>query len=121
MAKLKNISSAIVYSTEHGRVCPACSQPIADCICSRKKATTAGDGFVRIGRETKGRKGKGVTTISGVPLDSSGLLELGKELKRKCGSGGTVKEGIIEIQGDHRDMLIEELQKRGWRVKRCGG
>ncbi len=77
--------------------------------------------MVRVGRETKGRKGKGVTTIAGVPLDSSGLVALGKELKRKCGSGGTVKEGIIEIQGDHRDMLIAELQKRGWRVKRCGG
>ena len=80
-----------------------------------------GDGIVRIGRETKGRKGKGVTIISGVPLDPPGLLALGKELKKRCGSGGTVKDGIIEIQGDHRDMLLEELQKRGWKVKRCGG
>lgn len=121
MAKLKNISSPTVYSTEHGRVCPACNKPIAGCICSKKKAVTVGDGVVRIGRETKGRKGKGVTTISGVPLDLPGLLELGKALKRRCGSGGTVKDGIIEIQGDHRDMLLEELQKHGWQVKRCGG
>lgn len=121
MAKLKNISTPTVYSTEHGRVCPACSKAVAGCICSKKKSVTAGDGIVRIGRETKGRKGKGVTTISGVPLDPSGLLVLGKELKKRCGSGGTVKEGIIEIQGDHRDILLEELQKRGYRVKRCGG
>jgi translation initiation factor 1 len=62
-----------------------------------------------------------VTIITGVPLDHSGLLALGKDLKKRCGSGGTVKEGTIEIQGDHRDMLFEELQKRGWRVKRSGG
>lgn len=62
-----------------------------------------------------------MTTISGVPLDPSGLLVLGKELKKRCGSGGTVKDGIIEIQGDHRDMLLEDLHKRGYRVKRCGG
>lgn len=110
-----------VYSTEHGRVCPACSKPVADCICNKKKSVTAGDKIVRIGRETKGRKGKAVTTISGLPLDPPGVLALGKELKRRCGSGGTVKEGVIEIQGDHRDMLFEELQKRGWRVKCCGG
>ncbi len=81
----------------------------------------AGDGIVRLGRETKGRKGKGVTTIAGVPLDPSGLSALAKELKKRCGSGGTVKESTIEIQGDHRDVLFEELSKRGWRVKRCGG
>lgn len=107
-----------VYSTEHGRVCPACGKPLAGCVCSKEKSVTAGDGIVRIGRETKGRKGKGVTIIYGLPLDPTGLLALGKELKKRCGSGGTVKEGIIEIQGDHRDKLIEELQNRGWRVKR---
>lgn len=107
-----------VYSTEHGRVCPACSKPQAGCVCSKKKPVVAGDGIVRIGLETKGRKGKGVTIIYGLPLDPSGLQVLGKELKKRCGSGGTVKEGSIEIQGDHRDKLIEELQKRGWRVKR---
>ncbi len=121
MAKFTKSSNPIVYSTESGRVCPACNKPVAGCVCSKKKPTTAGDGIVRVGRETKGRKGKGVTTISGVPLDPPGLLALGKELKKRCGSGGTVKDGILEIQGDHRDMLLEELQKRGYRVKRCGG
>jgi translation initiation factor 1 len=121
MVKLKKTSSLTVYSTEHGRICPACNKPITGCLCNRKKSAIAGDGIVRIGRETKGRKGKGVTIISGVPVDSSSLVELGKELKKRCGSGGTVKEGIIEIQGDHRDKIFEELQKRGWQVKRCGG
>jgi translation initiation factor 1 len=110
-----------VYSTEHGRLCPDCSKPVADCVCRTQKDSQTGDGVVRIGRQTKGRKGKGVTTISGVPLDSASLKVLGKELKRRCGSGGTVKDGIVEIQGDHRELLFEELQKRGWQVKRSGG
>lgn len=120
---MKNRLTPTVYSTEHGRVCPECGKPSSSCSCSQGKrnSTPAGDGIVRVGRETKGRKGKGVTIISGVPLDAAGLLALGKELKKRCGSGGTVKDGIIEVQGDHRDMLIEELQQRGWKVKRCGG
>lgn len=121
MAILKNKTQPTVYSTEHGRMCPACGRPVAGCVCRQQKSVGAGDGVVRVGRETKGRRGKGVTTISGVPLDEAGLLELGKELKKRSGSGGTVKEGVIEVQGDHRDVLIEELKKRGWQVKRCGG
>lgn len=115
--KLKKKLYPTVYSTEHGRICPACSNPLVSCVCGKKKSVIIGDGIIRIGLETKGRKGKGVTVIYGLPLDPSGLLALGKELKKSCGSGGTVKEGIIEIQGDHRDKLIEELQKRGCRVK----
>ncbi len=111
----------MVYSTEHGRVCPDCSQPIAGCLCRGKQPVGMGDGVVRICRETKGRKGKGVTVISGVPLDHPGLLELAQDLKKRCGSGGTVKDGRIEIQGDHRSLLLEVLQKNGWRVKFCGG
>jgi translation initiation factor 1 len=76
---------------------------------------------VRVARETKGRKGKGVTLVSGVPLPLEGLKALAKELKQKCGTGGTLKEGVIEIQGDHRDALIELLKARGWTVKRSGG
>ncbi len=74
-----------------------------------------------MGRETKGRKGKGVTVITGVPLPLTELKELGKALKKLCGSGGTVKDGVIEIQGDHRDRLVAELATRGWTVKRAGG
>ena len=117
----KNNQSPTVYSTEQGRICPDCGKAVAGCICGKNKHLNATDGIVRIGRETKGRKGKGVTLISGVPLDQTGVQELGKELKKRCGSGGTVKDGIIEIQGDHRDQLYEILHKRGWVVKRCGG
>jgi translation initiation factor 1 len=120
MAKRKNTNSGIVYSTEHGKMCPACSRPVSDCTC-RKKWAPKGDGIVRVGRETKGRKGKGVTLISGVPLDHEAIKDLGKELKKKCGTGGTIKDGIIEIQGDHRDLLVDELEKKGWTVKRSGG
>jgi translation initiation factor 1 len=74
-----------------------------------------------VGRETKGRRGKSVTVITGVPLGRSDLAKLGRELRKRCGSGGTVKDGVIEIQGDHRDILVEELGARGWKVKRSGG
>jgi translation initiation factor 1 len=121
MSGPKNNKNPLIYSTAHGKVCADCGKPVSGCICKKKSSIQAGDGVVRIGRETKGRKGKGVTIITGVPLDHSGLLALGKDLKKRCGSGGTVKEGTIEIQGDHRDMLFEEMQKRGWRVKRSGG
>ena len=117
----KDKTTPIVYSTDHGRMCPVCTNPIKECICSKKHASKVGDGIVRVGRETKGRKGKGVTVISGIPLDQSGMADLAKELKSRCGSGGTIKDGNIEIQGDHRDALIAELQKRGWQVKRSGG
>ena len=78
-------------------------------------------GTVRVGRETKGRRGKGVTTIFDVPLDESGLRDLAATLKQKCGTGGTVKEGRIEIQGDQRERIVAELEKLGYKVKRVGG
>ncbi|HEX9756531.1 MAG TPA: translation initiation factor Sui1 [Nitrospiria bacterium] len=120
-AKGAREDSGLVYSTEHGKMCPACSKPKSLCVCGRGRSTAKGDGVVRVGRETKGRKGKGVTIITGVPLAYSELINLGKQLKKKCGSGGTVKEGVIEIQGDHRDRLVDELKKQGWTVKRSGG
>ncbi len=120
MAIMKTMKPT-VYSTDHGRICPGCDKPAASCICRQEKAIVPGKGGVRVGRETKGRKGKGVTIISGLPLDSTGLEALAKELKKRCGSGGTVKDGVIEIQGDHRDLLLEEMSKRGWPAKRSGG
>ena len=113
--------SGIVYSTEHGRMCPACGKPVGECACRQKKVVPVGDGIVRIGRETKGRKGKGVTVITGLPLDEPGLQKLATDLKRRCGAGGTAKGNTIEIQGDHRDLLVAELTARGYTVKRSGG
>ena len=81
----------------------------------------SGDGVVRVGRETKGRKGKGVTVITGLPLADDELARLATRLKKRCGSGGTVRDGLIEIQGDHRDLLVTELDGLGYRVKRAGG
>ncbi|MBI3347690.1 MAG: translation initiation factor Sui1 [Burkholderiales bacterium] len=113
---------SLVYSTDVGRVCPSCGQPIAQCSC-KAKTRPAGDGIVRVSRETAGRKGKGVTVVKGVPLDDAELTALGKQLKASCGSGGTVKDGVIEIQGDHLDKVLAWLKARpeGWTVKRAGG
>ncbi|MBU1568278.1 MAG: translation initiation factor Sui1 [Proteobacteria bacterium] len=120
MATMKPMKTT-VYSTDHGRICPECDKPVASCICRQKKVVVPAKSGVRVGRETKGRKGKGVTVISGLPLDAAALEALAKELKKRCGSGGTVKEGVIEIQGDHRDVLLEDLVKRGWPAKKSGG
>ena len=115
-------SSRLVYSTETGRVCPDCGQPVATCVCKQTaRAVPAGDGIVRVALDTKGRKGKGVTVIRGVALDAAALAALGKQLKANCGSGGTTKDGVIEIQGDHRDTVVAALQKQGMTVKRAGG
>lgn len=111
----------VVYSTDHGRTCPACGRPLAACACGEPPARARGDGVVRVARQTQGRKGKGVTVVSGVPLAGRELEALASELRKRCGSGGTVKDGVIEIQGDHRDLLVGELARRGWTVKRSGG
>ena len=112
----------LVYSSEHGRMCPACGRPVARCACRKRPASAAvAADVVRVGRETKGRKGKGVTVVTGAPVAGDALAALASELKRLCGSGGTVRDGVIEIQGDHRDLLVAELAKRGWTVKRSGG
>lgn len=111
----------IVFSTDQGRMCPQCAHPINQCQCTQGSTGPLGDGNVRVSRETKGRKGKGVTIISGLPLDAKGLHKLAKQLKRKCGAGGTVRDNIIEIQGEHRDILVQELQTLGYQAKRAGG
>lgn len=110
----------LVYSTEHGKMCPKCSRPLSECRCG-SHAGKKSDGIVRVGRETSGRKGKGVTVITGAPVTLGELADLAADLKKKCGSGGTVKEGVIEIQGDHRDLIVAELTRRGFTVKRSGG
>lgn len=121
MSKKNRESGGLVYSTEFGRICPGCGEAQDQCRCNEEEALDLGDGIVRVSRETKGRKGKGVTLITGVPLANKELKELAKKLKQKCGVGGAIKDRVIEIQGDHRDLLIEELKKHGWTVKKAGG
>ncbi len=113
-------SGGLVYSTEAGRMCPACRMPVAACVC-HQKPVPAGDGVVRVSRETKGRAGKGVTLVKGLALDAAALAQLGKQLKAACGSGGTVKDGVIEVQGDHCERVIGLLKAQGHAVKRAGG
>jgi len=116
----------LVYSSQHGRACPHCGRPIKQCACRANPRGAAGraetgDGIVRVKREIAGRRGKPVTTIHGVPGDDDALRDLAGALKRRCGTGGTVKDGVIEIQGDHRDVVIGELEAKGYTVKRAGG
>jgi translation initiation factor 1 len=117
----KSTRGGLVYSTDSGRMCPACRQPVAQCVCSLKKAAPAGDGVVRVSRETKGRGGKAVTLVRGLALDEAALNSLGKQLRAACGSGGTVKDGVIEVQGDHCERVIGLLKAQGLSVKRAGG
>lgn len=104
--------SRLVYSTETGRIKSIDPLPATP---------PAGDGFIRIRRETAGRNGKGVTTLGGFALPDAELLALARQLKQLCGTGGTVKDRVIEIQGDQRDKLKAELEKRGFKVKLAGG
>jgi translation initiation factor 1 len=113
----------IVYRTGAGRICPGCRRPIAQCACKTAKgqALRTDAGTVRVSRQTQSRAGKAVTVITGLPLAAAELTLLASELKRRCGSGGTVKDGAIEIQGEHRDTLVAELVRRGFAAKRSGG
>ena len=120
---MKNKLSAggLVYSTDAGRMCPACRQPVAQCRCQQAKLLPAGDGVARVSRENKGRGGKTVTLVKGLVLDAVALATLGKQLKAACGSGGTVKDGVIEVQGDHVERVIAALQAQGMSTRRAGG
>ncbi len=132
--------SRLVYSTDLGRVCPDCGRAVAQCVCPKgsARAGAAGqrgsgsdarprsggdpaDGVVRVQRESKGRKGKTATTIRGLPLPEAGLQDLAGELKRRLGTGGGVRDGLVVIQGDHAETLIGLLRERGYTVKRSGG
>jgi translation initiation factor 1 len=114
-------NDGLVYSTGVGRLCPQCLRAVGQCVCKGKTKPAHGDGVVRVGRETKGRAGKGVTVIAGLPVSLQELAELATQFKKRCGTGGTVKDATIEIQGDHRDVLVAELTKLGFKAKRSGG
>jgi translation initiation factor 1 len=115
-------NSTLVYSTESGAICPTCKAPQNACACQQTaRQKTIGDGQVRVSRETKGRAGKTATVIRGVPLNLDSLTSLAKKLKAACGTGGTVKDGVIEIQGDHCDKVLTHLELEGFKAKRAGG
>lgn len=111
----------LVYSTEGGRMCPACRRPLAACLCKAAPQAPGGDGIVRVGRETKGRGGKAVTLVRGLPLAPDALAALGKQLRTACGAGGTVKDDVLEVQGEHVERVMALLQQQGWNVRRSGG
>ena len=112
----KDPNSVLVWSSEKGRICPGCGRAVSSCGCGKEKTVQAGDGIVRVRRETKGRGGKTVTVVSGVPGDEDALKLIAGELKRRCGTGGTAEDGVIEIQGDHCDLLVAELTRRGFTI-----
>ena len=122
MAKDRDSDYRVVYTTEEGTLCPTCKRPKAKCGCAEaKRLAVRGDGNVRVRRETNGRGGKTVTTISGLALNQSELQALLKDFKRVCGAGGALKDGVLEVQGDHCDLVLRELDKRGIKAKRAGG
>jgi translation initiation factor 1 len=112
---------SLVYSTEAGRMCPACRQPIAACLCKARAPVPAGDGVVRVSREKQGRAGKLVTVVRGLQGDTAALAGWGKKLRTACGAGGSVKDGVLEVQGDHVERVLALLAEAGLRGKRAGG
>ena len=118
-------NSQLVYSTESGVICPLCQKPVSECACKKEKSRSLKnikyDGIIRVQREVKGCKGKTVTTVSAFQLADDELKNLATQLKRHCGTGGSMKDGVIIIQGDHRDTLITELKNRGFKAKITGG
>ncbi len=113
----------LVYSTDSGRIdtCPTCGLPYKKCRCDQPSVTKQSDGIVRVRRERKGHGGKTVTVIGGVMGSETELAALAQQLKKLCGSGGTVKDGNIEIQGDHCEKVMAKLSEMGYKVKRAGG
>jgi translation initiation factor 1 len=111
----------LVYSTDGGRMCPICRHSSAQCQCPNAKLVPAGDGMVRVSRSSKGRGGKTVTLVQGLALPADELAALGKQLRAACGAGGTHKEGVLEVQGDHVTRVLAWLQAKGLKAKRSGG
>jgi len=116
---MKSKLGGLVYSTTSGRMCPVCRQPITQCTC-KAQVIPPTDGLVRVDLQTKGRGGKSVTLVKGLPLEAVALAMLGKQLRAACGSGGTVKDGVVEVQGDHVVAIMAALQKQSYNVKRAG-
>jgi translation initiation factor 1 len=116
----KHDEARLVYSTGGGRVCPGCERPVAECSCRKEPPPAPGDGIVRVARETGGRGGKSVTVVTGIRLPHQELTGLAKALKTRLGTGGTVREGTIEIQGDLREQVAAELKARGYTVRKSG-
>jgi translation initiation factor 1 len=116
-------SGGLVYSTDAGRMCPACRAPVASCKCASSNLRSAppGDGVARIRREVGGRGGKTVTVVTGLALDDAALAALSKRLKSACSTGGTMKAGTLEFQGDHREQLVSLLAREGFQTKLAGG
>ena len=122
MNQRKSGAGGLVYSTEGGRMCPNCRQTQADCRCAAlARAAPRGDGQVRVSRDTKGRGGKAVTLVRGLAFTDAEIQDLGKRLRSACGAGGTVKDGVIEVQGDHVERVLAWLQGQGQNAKRSGG
>ena len=122
----------VVYTTGVGRTCPDCAQPLPQCECAARRKAAANEAFatappagarrvVKLRRATQQRGGKVVTLVEGLPLAGDALAALAKELKRKCGTGGTLRDSVVELQGDQRDKLEPLLRERGYEVKRAGG
>ena len=123
LAMRKPSAGGLVYSTDTGRMCPGCRRPLPQCCCAANRAASLPqtDGSVRVSRESKGRGGKTVTLVRGLALDEAGLAALGKRLRSACGAGGAVKDGVLEIQGDHRERVAALLAEAGHRVQIADG
>jgi translation initiation factor 1 len=121
MGRNMTSQSTLVYSTERGRICPECGRAQSGCACRKQSQAVPGDGIVRVRREVKGRAGKTVTAIEGVPLRGREIEALASDLKRRCSAGGSVKDGMIVLQGDHRKTVVPLLEEKGFKVKLAGG
>ena len=120
LTRHKGAAGGLVYSTDGGRMCPRCRKPLQQCTCGQASAPR-GDGNLRVSRDSKGRGGKTVTLVRGLALDAAALEALAKQLRSACGAGGTVKDGVVEVQGDHTVRVLAWLTEQGFKAKPSGG